>query len=348
VCFWLYWFLLFLIFVLVIILYVLRKRRVWALYEKLRNLEELRRHQSDVVLQENLSCALADYWAMDAAQDLHLAEEIADEMKSKEDAQRKSLEDFNSALEVRRKAFVKTLRRNAFNKKLPTDSSNWSVTLLDISEGDQLDAESLLAQIVFILPKPFLPVSTSKAYLKEEVRVALFTMLRKINFEGYDRHVASLVASAVVVWNDGENVLLGGRPFYPAVPLLPFAEVKKTLQTPEDEEEEFRRLKEPSPEVPFKLTYLEVMKLEYSINQGVTLRRQRLDGIKQKPWSIKLTRNLVNTLTIPRVFDALDVSIESRDKNKVVGGNQGVVVRASAKPMEQELAQMGEINEVGT
>ena len=55
-----------------------------------------------------------------------------------------------------------------------------------MSEGDQLDAETLLAQLVFILPKPFFPVSTSKAYLKEEVRVALFTMLRKINFEGWE------------------------------------------------------------------------------------------------------------------------------------------------------------------
>ena len=66
-----------------------------------------------------------------------------------------------------------------------------------------------------------------------------------LNTQGYDRHVAALVASAVVVWNDGEVVNLGGQPFYPPFPLLPFADVKKALQKPENEEEEMRRLVSP-------------------------------------------------------------------------------------------------------
>ena len=53
-----------------------------------------------------------------------------------------------------------------------------------MTEGDHLDAETLLAQLVFVLPKPFIPDKPSKAYLKERVRVALFTMLRKIHMEG--------------------------------------------------------------------------------------------------------------------------------------------------------------------
>ena len=129
---------------------------------------------------------------------------------SEENAETKNLEDFNSELEARRKEFVKTMRRNAFKKvtlvslynigilksikhkkkphlapqKFPSEEADWSVTLNDMSDGDQLDAEALLSKLLFILPKPFNPISTSKAYLKEEVRVALFTMLRKIHFEG--------------------------------------------------------------------------------------------------------------------------------------------------------------------
>ena len=49
-------------------------------------------------------------------QELHLADRVAEEIDSEENAQTKSLEDFNFALEARRKAYVKTLRRNAFKK----------------------------------------------------------------------------------------------------------------------------------------------------------------------------------------------------------------------------------------
>ena len=58
------------------------------------------------------------------------------------------------------------------------------MTLYDIKDDDQLDAETLLAKLVFVLPRPFVPKSPSENYLKEEVRIALLTMLRKIHFEG--------------------------------------------------------------------------------------------------------------------------------------------------------------------
>ena len=51
----------------------------------------------------------------------------------------------------------------------------------------------------------------------------------------------ALIASAVVVWNDGENVQVAGRPFYPPFPLQPLAEVKKAVHAPADEEAEMKR-----------------------------------------------------------------------------------------------------------
>ena len=58
---------------------------------------------------------------------------------------------------------------------------------------------------------------------------------------GYDVHVAALVQSAVVVWNDGVTVQIGDKPFYPSFPLLSFAEVQKAVQMPENVEEEMER-----------------------------------------------------------------------------------------------------------
>ena len=58
---------------------------------------------------------------------------------------------------------------------------------------------------------------------------------------GYDVHVAALVQSAVVVWNDGVTVQIGDKPFYPSFPLLSFAEVQKAVQMPENVDEEVKR-----------------------------------------------------------------------------------------------------------
>jgi len=306
-CFWFWFVVLFLLFLVIIFLYVFKKEKRWRFDEKPRDLIKLRRHFIDVWLQESLSHAIADYWMKDTPKSTNVPEQVETWMEMGEASESQALKNFNAELESRKRTFVRTLRKNAFKSKLSSEDSEWSVTLYDMAEGDQLDAETLLAQLVFVLPKPFIPEQPSKAYLKEQVRVALFTMLRKIHLEGVDCHVEALIASAVVVWNYEENVQVAGRPFYPQFPLLSLAKVKASVNAPVDEDAEMRRLKEPLPEVAYKMSYEEVKAHHAAIDQEVVERRRRLDKMKQNKWSRNVAYRLVNALTQPRVFEALDI-----------------------------------------
>jgi len=323
-CFWFAVVVLISIVFVVVFLYVFGRDRLWPVEEEPRDLTKLRRHCDDVWLQSNLSRAIADYWAQDSTEDANINEEVEIQMSMVEDkSQNSELENFNALLELRRKNFIRTTRRNALKNQLLKEESEWSVTLYDIKDDDQLDAETLLAKLVFVLPRPFVPKSPSKNYLKEEVRIALLTMLRKIHFEGYDVHVAALVQSAVVVWNDGVTVQIGDKPFYPSFPLLSFAEVQKAVQMPENVEEEMERLKEAEPELPYKISYEDVLSLEASIDRRARERRQRLDKMKQNKWSMHLAKRLVDALTEPRVFETLGMMEQTREE-KVLEDNKNL------------------------